>query len=214
MKYQGWWDRDQFRSYITRCVIRYNGQPVFITDADREEDGYCFFYHLLEDKHREIQGPVYMDNPDIDLSPVPLGLMYWKRRNDINLYNTVVISREPRRMWKMGLSVNNINISSLAMEAKHNLEYEDIIQSHKLGRIILNKYKSFKRCIEISNESEVGSILPFCRTFALRKGNKGEDHTLLYARSDQPVGQVNFRGRYELRNDYGFLMESLEGEIQ
>jgi len=212
MKYKGFYDEDQVRNYMGSSVIRYKNEPIYICGAYRTGDEYTIEYFHLADKDQQKRS-TSLDHKDIDLSPVPLGMVYWKRRQDINLYNTIVASRIPRRMWKIGLHKDSLCLAPVAGRALNRERAGIFIHSHRLARTIRGKYHSFEKCLSITNESEIGSVLPFCRVFAIGNYHPQKGYTLIHSREKEAVGRVSEDGAWELYDRYIYLKESLEGEI-
>ena len=210
MKYNGFYDQDHMRMYLRRSVIRLGDEPIFIMEVERVRNKagkrvLKLVYRILgELRDRRVT----VKSKRINFEPVSLGFINY---HDGFRDNCVIASRIPSRMWKIGLSQNNLNLTVCAGQRKHNTHVEIMIQSRELGQTIKNNYPSYAETLyRIEGPGELYSTVAFHRHFAIQKRHK--TITLLYYKFNIPVGIIKNR-RPELRRPFEFLKEHLEGAI-
>src|SRR3546814_263156 len=113
MKTKNFYDIHQAYAYIADRVIRFKGQPVYVHEIgfyDGPRGPYELIFRYIGE-HPANFGKALTNDPQIDMSPVPLGLLSYPGEDHRGSWKkTVMVSRVPVRKWKWGLSVNNIHI--------------------------------------------------------------------------------------------------------
>ena len=206
MKYTGFHDLGQMRSYLRRCIIRVGKEPVYVEEVmtGRNTVGN----HIYKIHYRKL-GPgenirtVSLKSKRVNFAPVPLGF--------VNIENDcLILSRRPARMWKIGLSENNMDLSPVAGKTRVNWSYADVIHSTGLRDTILGDFPTYKSALATVNDSELYTTIAFDRHFAIQK--KKKSLSLIYYKFDLTVGRCN-KERPRLHTGYGFLKEHLDGVI-
>lgn len=192
MKSKEFYNADHAIRYLNDSIITLMGKPIYIVAVGAGGKGaYKLKFFDLDGEH-DYQY-VMSNSPDIDMTPVPLG-MASALDNYINFTSYFV--RIPARMWKIGLCTHNLKIYPIT---KGVLGYNNrtIITSKAICNTILGKYHTpddaYKR----------KAITGISRRFAL------STEKLYYKNTTNPVGEYK-AGRFTLYEDYTYLQQVLE----
>jgi hypothetical protein len=208
MRYNGFFDIHQMRSYLRRSVIRVDDIPAYV---DEIEEGinkagkrvYKILYTRLE---RRINRKVNIKSKRVNLLPVPLGFCNYGL---VEKDNCFIASRVPSRMWKIGLSSNNLQIRPVAGKLKVGISNLDLIRSVSLSDTILGNFPSYKNSREKALWKGPFHTVAFHRHFAVQHRHHIKKRlSLIYYKFNVPVGFCDDDGA-KLKPDYMFLQEHL-----
>ncbi len=211
MQYNGFFDLDQMRAYLRRCVIRIEHEPIFVWEVEEKRNkGGRITNRIIYTKlglYNE-EGPV-IKNEDISIkdkrvnfSPVPLGFVNFPENE------CIIVNRMPTRNWKIGLCSNNITISPVAGKRERRDDINSLLVSVNLRNCILGIYPLFATALRLTNGGDVLDTIAFHRHFALQK--RKEQVVLIYYKYKVAIGSFK-DGELNLRNSFSFLKEHLEG---
>lgn len=192
MKSKEFYNADHAIRYLNDSIITLMGKPIYIASVGAGGKGAykLKFFDLSGEYDYQY---VMSNSPDIDMTPVPLGMA---SALDNHITDTSYFVRIPARMWKIGLCSHNLKIYPLGKRA---LGYNNrtIITGKAMYNTILGKYHTpddaFKR----------KSITGISRRFALAT------ERLYYKNTETPVGEYK-GGRFSLYEDYTYLQQVLE----
>lgn len=175
---------------MERTFFLHNGNLVLVTGWDDGEKKLRLQY---KDGRR-----YYAKVENLDLTPVPLGY--------INHSDTCCFSsRMPmRRDWKQGLRPNNFVMYSLYPEL--NMEVHEITRLYDIEDTCLNRYPSFRKCVDYVEETHRASA--FSRCFAVN-----EDGNLTY-KGAKIVGKIEDERSITLEKKSTHLKEFLEESLR
>jgi len=207
MRYDGFFDINQMRAYLRRCVIRVDELPAFINEVEETYNRagnkvYKLVYERLEGLRNKKR--VNIKSRKVNLLPVPLGYCNYTDKGTV-LY-CMVASRIPSRMWKIGLNQNNLLLKPVAGKKSVPIENNAFIQSQSLGRTIMGDFPSYYKCIQQVREWGPYYTVAFHRHFAIQYREKRL--ALLYYKFKVPVGYAEDGGT-QLKPQYSFLQEHL-----
>lgn len=133
----------------------------------------------------------------LDLTPVSLGYV---NHSDTCCFT----SRIPmRRDWKQGLRPNNLFLKSLYPE--ESLEINELTRLYDLEDTCLNRYPSYRKCLDYVEETHRASA--FSRCFAVN-----EDGNLVY-KGAMSVGKIEDERAIKLEKKFTHLKEFLEESL-
>jgi len=208
MKYNGFFNIDMARSYLRRSVIRVEGTPIHVKEIEwqRNRAGDLvmkLFYNRLSEQRERV---INIKSKRINLAPVPLGLMNYSLQGEENFHDCMVVSRIPSRMWKIGLSQNNMSLSPAPGKRGVNVSHADVLASRPLKALIEGECPSYKVSRAICENSSYLTTIAFNRHFAIQKDKK--NLSLVYYKFPTRVGVCNERPK--LLPEFSFLQEKLE----
>lgn len=215
MKYQGFYDYDQFSSYMRNSIITVDSDPVYVTETtyDDDEDLMMFYFYILHDSNKSMRGPLSIGHSSVDLSPVKLGLLTYGSPRNENLFRTVKTQRQPQRSWKIGLTKETMQVSNVGGEKFRPPRARDLIRDPALGKTILGQYLNYQATLRrmCQDDCLIGNHIAFSRNFSLRKSENAIE--VLNSRRAIPIGFVDDNGDIQLSHDAEFLTEALEGAM-
>lgn len=203
MKQKEFYDGNQASSYLTHSVIRLGRSPIYIQKVLREGSKYLlYYYHLGVVGNRSNLLVTYANNPDIDMNPVPLGMLAPGKESAATIYCT----RVPRRAWKIGLTQQALALSNIDKSVEKRIRFRsgDVLISNSLQNTILNDYPSPKKATDLSKDR--GLPIAFSRAFAIW------DKDLYYKDIGIPVGTIS-AGKPTLSDDFFWLSEKLNEDL-
>tara|TARA_Y100000310_G_C20638524_1_gene792549 strand:- start:556 stop:1188 length:633 start_codon:yes stop_codon:yes gene_type:complete len=207
MRYDGFFDLDHMRSYLKRSIIRVDDVPAYVLELTQAKNRvgkpiykivYC---RLGGDAVKELR--VNIKSKRVSLLPVPLGFS-----NYTNWMTPlcVIASRIPSRMWKIGLSQQNLLLKPVAGMKKIPISNTDFIMSESLSKTILGDFPSYYDSREVVKEHGPFHTVAFHRHFAIQF--RPRKLALLYYKYNVPVGYATTGGA-RLKPQYEFLQEHL-----
>lgn len=208
MKQKKFYDVSQASSYLTHSVIRYKDRPIYVQKvlADRDSEGnrryLAYYYFLGQVGYAGDIRTVWLDDENIDMNPIPLGMLAPGQESTATIY----CSRMPRRAWKIGLTYQALNLSQIEKDSGKRIKFrpQDILISSSLENTILNKYPSIKTATGMSNDKKVP--VAFSRSFAVW------DKSVYYKDIGLPIGDV-VRNRVDLTDQFFWLKEKLNEDL-
>ena len=207
MKNKKFFNLDQVNRYLNDCVIRFEGEPIYISGVDTGRHGKNFqlFYYKLGDDSRE-QKTILSDNSGIDMNPVPLGLLSLKS-SPKDRYSTSMLERIPYRQYKIGLTRGNFKQRYVHPDysMKYGASTSGLLLSKELRDTILGNYPSYTEAYKASKDN--GTVVAFSRRFSIVNDK-------LYFKGRQvPVGEANSK-LPKLSDEAFFLKEILEEDFK
>jgi len=207
MRYDGFFDINHMRSYLRRSIIRVDGLPAFICEVEESYNRAGKRVYKLEymraDNLRKLR-KVNIRSRKVNLLPVPLG--YCNYTDNRPILQCIVAARIPARMWKIGLSQNNIQLKAVAGKKDVVIDKLAFIMSKDLVRTIMGDFPSYHRCIQEVRAWGPYHTIAFHRHFAIQFREKRL--ALLYYKFKVPVGYAEDGGT-KLKPQYSFLQEHL-----
>lgn len=195
-------NHDHAYSYLCGSIIRIGEVPVYIHDMC---DWSLYHKPLNEyDSYNVKCSITKLDDPAVDMNPVPLGFLSPKTTTDVPSF---YVKRNPFRQWKQGLTTQNCTISNPfkhEIDAPANLVPKYYLFSTAMVRAILNHYLPPEDAQKLSKVDNRPAA--FSRRFAVFK-----DY-LLYKDLGEPVGTVA-RGKPELHEDFTYLTSALNEDL-
>jgi len=210
MKYDGFYNLEQMRSYLKRSIIRLEKTPIIVNEVyeDRNRAGKL----VKKLQYQEIGGyrdkHINVKNRRVNLSPVPLGFVTFNSGRDC--MECAVVSRIPVRMWKIGLSINNLHITKIAGVRTQRADVVELFTSTALKDTIMGKFLSYQEVLRLIKFAPIYSTVSFHRHFAIQK--RKDKNVLLYYKFPVVVGDAN---QYlpRLHNQFTFLQEHLNEAV-
>lgn len=205
---------DHASQYLNGCLVRYGGDAVRIVEVRRNQDhrgvvDVCIQYTNRDkhgiDKRKPAPRRIRIDDPLLNLTPVPLGLVNvrTKEKNPRVLY----ACRMPARQWKVGLTPRNIGIWPV-IAGGYTVPRDMLFQSSYLARTVEGDFPSYDECLEIGKDAtKRANVMAFSRRFAIGSGRK-----VYYKALGESVGMARPAG-VELFDHYAYLIEVLEKDI-
>jgi len=177
---------------LEHTLIRYKKEPVYIIDITQPSVTY---FLMVEGLRTDKISKVKLQDPEIDLSPVPLGNL----NHEGDTYYT---SRIPQRAWKQGLHRD----SFIAYSIKHG--YCGLpLPCKALLKTIANNYPSVKQSHRLIEEGTVVSSA-FSRNFSI-----GDKRVIVY-QSKILIGVfTNNLKDFELDEAHFYFKEHLQASI-
>jgi hypothetical protein len=159
-------------------------------------------YNILGDTKSKT---INAESKRVDYSPVPLGFTNFSEGNS---HECVVLSRVPARVWKVGLSTNNLHIQPCAGKRAAGIGV-DIITAPSIRKTIRNEYPSYKAALRRVETGDVYSTVAFCRHFAVQKRKRTT--VLIYYKYREAVGYCDEnKAKPRLKKIFAFLQEHLD----
>lgn len=182
---------------LTGSIIRLGKLPILISSV-----AYGARKNTLQLKYSIVGGNndhyTYFPNNDINLKPVPLGLL-------INNGEVLSTSRMPARMWKIGLTPRNLYLEPMPYRPLTFMPVH-VFNTQAMADTIMGVYPTYTRARKTSDN---GDWSAFGRDFATGPGG------LLCHRFCGIVGSATEKPT--LHNNYQYLRELLSlqygGEI-
>lgn len=152
--------RDDIMQQYLNCIVKYKGRIIFVDSVDE----YCkVIFTYLETMKREI-APFNLT--DFKVANNRIGMI---NHNGFVFYG----ERVPSRKMFIGLSRNNFNmVRLLAPTGRDYLNSRDALLSLKDAAIfnsMVNKYPSFTRCLELTENNKNIDAMAWDRQFAIDK---------------------------------------------
>lgn len=210
MKYDGFYNLEQMRSYLKRSIIRLEKTPIIINEVyeDRNRAGKL----VKKLQYSELDGyrnkHINIKNRRINLSPVPLGFVVFDSGRDC--MECAVVSRIPIRTWKIGLSINNIHITKIAGVRTQRADVVNLFASTELKQTIIGEFISYQEALRVIKFASIYSTIPFHRHFAIQK--RKDRNVLLYYKFPVVVGDANYY-LPRLHTQFKFLQEHLNEAV-
>lgn len=201
MKRKVFYDINMAHSYLVDTVIRYNEKPIYVhsigyVNGPRAPFQLTFSY---------VGGPfianlAQTDDPLLDMTPVPLGLLAYPGDGGKGWQRTAMVSRYPARKWKWGLSQINCDVRAVNNSFIPPPKAE-VLLSAALRDTIMGKYPDYKTAFRLAKNTRE-SIFAFNRSFAV-SSNK------LYYKSLGEVGAAGASGPV-LDDNHFYLQQVLD----
>lgn len=205
MKNKKFFNLDQAIRYLGETVITFKSKPIYIYGIDTGRHSKNFelhYYDVGDDEHKSKF--ILSDNSDIDMTPVPLGLM----SNKSNMKHSCgMVMRMPLRMYKIGLNRSNVRVENTvpSLNARYRSRNSELLTSKELRDTVAGDYPRYSECFKASAKD--GNALAFSRRFAVC----GEQ--LYYKALGVAVGGAKPSGP-SLDENCFFLKEALEEDYR
>ena len=192
---------DDARIRLRATLLRTKtGKPIYVRDVSFKKHPFDYYLHVIYLSNRAED---ILPLKDIDLLPVPLGNV---NINEIALF----VSRTPSRIWKQGLSNENMNYTCFLFTGLPKLD----IFNRCLMAPITNKYPSIYDCY-INMSKYKSHSQAFSRQFSLYK-----NINIIY-RCREAVGTIdegsisknNNTVKFKLFENFAYLNEVLTESI-
>jgi len=140
-------------------VIRYKGQPVFITKVFNNDEGtmYVSFINLIT---REKRARVFLKSKFFDYTAFPIGYV------NSDALGALYLERRAVRKYKSGLNTGNLHFR------EEDPKPRDILYSKGLGKTIMNDFPSVPVAYEKAIKKGSHKVA-FNREFAFNFSNLG-----------------------------------------
>lgn len=195
-------DSAQAQSYMSRCIIRVNEEPAFVHQVGGTSTKLTLSYSPV-DKIDTGANTILMKDKAVDMNPVPLGMCSYF---DTKRYIALFLSRVPARMWRVGLSMDNICVQHI-LGRENGTDYrEKLFYSGSMVNCIKGKYLGQAE-IGAAFKNYIGSI-PFSRRFAITSAG-----SLAYKTIPVAVGTWAIKKGPKLDDEFKFLQEALDEDI-
>lgn len=206
MKNKKFFNLDQAIRYLGETVISFKGKPIYIygIDSGRHGKNFELFYYNVGDDDKK--GKIILsDHSDIDMTPIPLGLM--SNKSKMSEHNSGWVVRQPLRLYKIGLSRSNVKIENVEPHhtGRYRSHYSDFMLSKELRDTVAGDYPTYKECLKTSAND--GNVLAFSRRFAVL-GDK-----LYYKALGVAIGEAAPSGP-SLDENCFFLKEALQEDFK
>lgn len=208
MKYKGFYDLEQMQSYLRRCVIRLDNEPIYITEVEKQRNragkvGNKIHYLSMTPDHK--RRVIDVESKRVNFAPVPLGLLNYSYNGFPLCFS---VARIPSRMWKIGLSVQNMSITGVGGNRRPPCSTNDIIYHEALRKTIIGSYPSYHEAIELVQKEGPYTTIAFSRHFGVQC--RKTMLSLVYYKFDERVGTCEL-ARPRLKSAFSFLQEHLDG---
>lgn len=203
MKQREFFDTNQANSYLSNSVIRLGESPIFVHAVNRERSGDILWYwDLGAVGGSERLKKVLLNNKDLDMTPVPLGMLATGKESKATTY----CSRISRRAWKVGLSSGSLDLNNISIDRSKTIRFSKsaVLYSNSLANTIKGEYLDYKSAKILSKDE--GVPVAFSRNFAIW----GDD--LYYRYVGQPVG-TNKKTLPVLGEGFEWLAEVLQEDL-
>lgn len=166
MKQKRFFDVDHADRYLSSSVIRVGGDPVFVNRVLVSGSGNqptLYYWNLGAVGGSAKLKQLALYHADVDLNPVPLGML--SQDGDINA--ACYITRVPRRAWKIGLTTTSLNCGQVSSKAEEYIRFgkSGVLYSNALKNTINNQYPSIKQAAIMSKDLSLP--IAFSRKFAI-----------------------------------------------
>jgi len=175
-RYNEWQHAQQ---QLDQCVVMTENGPVFLEYENRWD------YKVVDLATGEEE---LIDIQEAGITFAPLSLGYVNFR-----YDLLYVSRIPKRMWKAGLTVENMRTMG-----NWNPDY-NLLTSSGLGECLMNTYPSLE--VAWKNGLQGGSVA-FHKDFAFDK------NALCY--KGMNIGDTDEDGNLRIQEDFLYVKEQLE----
>ena len=208
--YAGFYDLHHMEQYLSRSLIRLGDEPIYVLSVYEGDDRAGNIVPKIKFKWLRSGkvGIVNLRSKRINLDPVPLGFINILR--DARVIRAV---RMPARMWKIGLSPNNILLSHVPYTVNNLFPLpgrENLVFSKPIRETILGHYPSYAEVLgrlRMLGHPEINPSIAFNRKFCLSLFEGRE--ALFYFSFDNPVGYVGPGDILSLDPEFFFLNERL-----
>ncbi len=202
MRNRDFFDINHAAGYLKDSIIRVANDPVYIYNVvEGGRRKAVMTYCPLKNMGDMQQIP--LDHADVDMNPVPLGMCTWF---DGDMWVTYHVSRYPVRAWKVGLSRNNIGVTSITGRGQAGEAVVDqVFATVALDKCIRGEYKSLKDTLELLKKHR--GAIPISRRFAVASNNR-----VYYDTVGKHVGTIE-AGRIVLNAEHGYLAEVLKQDL-
>jgi hypothetical protein len=203
MKRKEFFDIDQANAYLSNSVIRLGEDPIYVHNVYSGKSGVILSYWKLGAVGGSIAlKETKLDNPDLDMSPVKLGMLATGKESKATIY----CSRMSRRAWKWGLSSGSLDLTNISNDRQKRVHFNknSVLYSNSLLNTIKGDYLKYDAALKISNEENLP--IAFSRNFAVW----GED--LYYKYIGQPVGK-NKKTFPSLEEGFEWVYEVLQEDL-
>jgi len=188
MKSRDLYDNHTARMYLSKSIVRVDGLPFYVSDADRKHMRGRF---LPLRSNEEVD--VYLEDDRHDFTSIPLGMM--KVEAHARECRAAYIQRVPTRQWKIGLTKRNTSscgtMEGITDHAFFGQPMVDCVLGNYMPVIDAVKYMADK----------IGSV-PISRQFCM-----DYKRNLYFMFITEPVGRVTVTGQPEMKDKYAFLTE-------
>lgn len=195
------------RSRLCESVIKVTNRPFYVIGVD-PLDGRGKTFRILGvfcKSKTDDPEDFKLDDDRVDLTPIPLGFVNKTR-------TCVLLTREPKRMWKIGLHQENVAARVLTPDGLlyDRINFSETVLSDGFRSAVLGNYPTLKDLI-LDNKILHGSRA-FSRDWAIQKLPQTETVNLVH-KFHGVVGKLN--GIHpELNEKFGFLHEALQEELK
>lgn len=205
MKVKEFFDLQHAHSYLVGTIIRLKDEPIYITQVNPTNDGsWTYRYNKLgSTKHEYVE----KESKNINMEPVPLGMaVINKEAIKKGFFGTFMVSRIPARIWKVGLSWDNMHIVGIDKADKTSGLRDLFFRSSEMRSTILGEYPTVLEAMKSTDET--GASFAISRSFAIRGRN------LYYKDLGRSVGKVLPSGKLDLIDKYSYLLQQMNEEIK
>lgn len=205
MRSRSFFDREHATQYLTGSIIRYDGKPVAVYGIEKlaGAKGLSLSVYPTDNKRASTISTVPIDDPKIDMTPLPLGFVNIKSDDEDG--NIVVrVQRYPARRWKVGSYEGNTMVRSLYKDTPAPLPFNYVVSNSQFKHTITGNMPKFE---EVKAKMKPRSAWAFDRNFAM-----DSDLRVFHIHIMDPIGKVE-DGKIELDGKYKFLAEQLEEAV-
>jgi len=204
MKNRDFNDPGQAQNYLNGCIITVGNEPVFIHSVRGEGRNLALDYGALDSPNARVSRVMAKDKT-VDMNPVKLGMCCYF---DSSTYRTFYVARYPARVWRVGLSRDNISISHILGKGEAGDWFDKIFTSPSLANCIRGKYDKLPKIMEAFENYR--GVIPFSRRFAV-----SHNGLLIYKTLPEKVGSFSLStGKAKLDENYQYLEEALQEDVQ
>lgn len=197
-------DAHHAAQYLTSSVIRYKELPIFVSQVMPDKNGvsvmsFCDTTErgLTQDADIPYQ-TVNLTDPDVDMTPVPLGFVNFRR---FGLYQAIRTFRAPIRAWKIGLTTSNLIVEGADGRRR------DLLYSNELKATILGNFPSFAKARNAVVGKDKGQAA-FSRRFSV-----SYEGLLFHLFFPDAIGKITSKGDPSLSKDFMYLGEALSEDL-
>lgn len=161
----------------------------------------------------ELSTSRWLDEPlhvkDIELTFEPLELGYLNRSNKLGRNGVLYVVREPRRMWKAGLTTGNIHVYG---EKVAEVKVSTLLKSKSMYLTLINSFPTLQDCL--NTVVQEGGEMAFHRHFSINRKSfeQGINEVKLNYKGEE-VGELSPTPSgycFKLRHSYSYLKEALD----
>ena len=194
--YKGFYDISHMNNYLSKSLIRIQEEPIWVNGVVEGDDRTGKVVPKI--KYKLIAtgrpGTINLYSKRVNLDPVRLGFVN-VLDNDQPSGVVARACRMPARMWKIGLSPNNLVLDHVPYEAgmfRMRIGRDNILASKSLRNTVLGIFPSFTEALATTRAYPADQFMgvAFNRKFCLI--NTAEGVVLYYYHFPIPVGRVSF----------------------
>lgn len=205
MKNRDFYNLADAKRYLEKGVIQMEKRPIYVLQVlagKNKKSKFVMKYRELGVGKTEEEKTSTLSNPKLDMTPVSLG---WLSVTNKSNYASVYLTRQPRRMQRIGLCQENttMHTNHILHKKRTPVLNSGFFTSKEMRNTVLGKYATLEQAIEWG---KTGEIYPFSRNFAIANDK------LFYRYFPTPVGVV-MEGKPCLHDTSGPLKELLKEDL-